>query len=670
MRQRLEGRSAVRVTLPCTAAGFEAELWPGWQREGLRIPAAHGIVAPGGIEVSVWMADARVLLPATLEGDDREGLARFSSLAEALVEDLVRAPEHALLPAGDPLVVLDPCVSIAPDRKPTMHLLLHAALDTIMVVPEGDGLLDLVECLREPTSVAKVAEAFDDAPLVQQVIGTLAQHGFVHALDDASAGAPDFSRRRHRSAPYLAGRQRARLELPLGALDGAGGLLERVREDAWPPVVVLHAAELGAFHRTLDELAAARRDGSLRLHDIIVSTADEAISPALAASLFGLGARVYFGRGERWSEPTASEVALVAAGVSTTRRVRVRAAELAEPDGLEPLAMRAREDRLAGLSLELALDEPATSAELIEPFLREVARLDESLGDAELANLASDEEALGNEAARAGTLAERGAAPETFASRLRDAHLRALGQKLRKRENRVLWAQVPQAEDLWVKSREDLLPNNPELLGLRPGATVVDFCGGMGRVARRMEPNVGPSGTIISIENEDLIVERARRFAAEAGRGNIQFRKGLAQRVALPDAFADAAINEWTGVIWQLGLGPAMLSEMARVVKPGGRVAVTHRLVILRLDDLLRPTSAIANIYRQVMDAFAAANLEILEERVWGQKLPQFKGAPLAWLVEEYLPRIYPLLDGRYEKLASDRADTYLTVIGRRPDSG
>ncbi|MEX1364710.1 MAG: methyltransferase domain-containing protein [Nannocystaceae bacterium] len=668
MITRLQGRSAAHVRVPSSAERFASAPWRQWADHGLRLPAAADIARSGPFEVTLQTHDGAVLLPATLaEWDGPDAIVRFTALAHALVEDFARAPDLEAGLGDDPFVVLDPSVTVEPDRKETMHLLLCGAFDTTMVVPEGDGLLDLVEGLREPVPVSELVEGYDDQALVLAVIDNLAAGGLLHRMPESSPDVPDFSHLRHRRAPHLRGRQRVRLEERLDAVGDVAGLLERVGDRPVPAVLVLHGAELSPYHGLFRELAEARREGALRLHDLVISTTDEGVAPAVAASLFQLGARIYLGPGPRWVEPTPSEASLLAAGVSVLRRVWLSPAELLEPPLLEQLAQRMQDARLAGASIEMPLQEASLSPEIIEGCVREVGQLNLRLGDVELADLASDEEVLGNEPARSGTLAERGEPPGSKLGQLRHAHLRAVSRKLRKRENRVLWAQVPEAEELWVKAAEDLLPNAPGLLGLEPGCTVVDMCGGMGRVARRLEPSVGPRGTIVSIEREDLIVHRARRFVAQAGLGNVQFRKGLAQRVALPDGFADAVVNEWTGAVWQLGLGPAMLREMARVVRPGGRVAVTHRLVVLRLDDLLHPRSMIPNIYRMVMDAFAATDLEIVEQRVWGQTLPQFYGAPLRWLVEEYLPRIYDLLGGTYDKRASDRADTYLTVIARRP---
>ena len=136
------------------------------------------------------------------------------------------------------------------------------------------------------------------------------------------------------------------------------------------------------------------------------------------------------------------------------------------------------------------------------------------------------------------------------------------------------WSQSPRSRTGWC-APQDLLPNSPELLGVGGGSTIVDLCGGFGRVARRLSPAAGVDGTVISIEKRRFVVERARRYALEGNFTNLQFRVGLADRLPLPDGVMDAAVNEWTRAIWELGLGPAMVSEMARVVRTGGRAAVT-----------------------------------------------------------------------------------------------
>jgi len=187
-------------------------------------------------------------------------------------------------------------------------------------------------------------------------------------------------------------------------------------------------------------------------------------------------------------------------------------------------------------------------------------------------------------------------------------------------------------------------------------------------VARRLSPAVGAEGRIISIEMLRCLSDRARHYACERGFANLEFRPGLAQRLPLPNGIADAAVNEWTGGIWELGLGPAMVREMARVVRPGGRIAVTHRLVRIPLDRLAEPWVQYDAIYDWVRSAFACPELTILSERIWGQIAPSLIGERANLWRKQYLPCAIDPHDFIYEHEtdAGAHADVYLTILAER----
>jgi SAM-dependent methyltransferase len=312
----------------------------------------------------------------------------------------------------------------------------------------------------------------------------------------------------------------------------------------------------------------------------------------------------------------------------------------------------------------------------IAGVLDAVRALEEVLGDVMVMDMPSDEVLLGN-AARAPLAVDR----SEVTRRLRLAYLRWRLPIVKSFEGEFVWPQVPEVEDKWIRPSDDLLPNHPELLGLGPGSSIVDVCGGLGRVARRLAPAIGPDGVIVSIELRRVMTERARRFACERNLTNLQFRPGLAQRLPLPDSSVDAAVNEWTGVIWVLGLGPAMVNEMARVVRPGGRIAVTHRLVQLRLSTLDQPWVQYKDIYRQVRDAFQHPELTIVAERVWGQTVPSVAGENRRDWLEQYLPRLVTSTGGtlRHEDgnqegngdvdPSATIADVFLTLVAERRPS-
>jgi SAM-dependent methyltransferase len=119
---------------------------------------------------------------------------------------------------------------------------------------------------------------------------------------------------------------------------------------------------------------------------------------------------------------------------------------------------------------------------------------------------------------------------------------------------------------------------NPFSLGaLQPGERVVDVGSGAGLdslIAARM---VGPAGRVIGVDMTPAMLARARTAAAEAGRPNVEFRQGYAEALPVPDGWADVVISN--GVLNLMPDKPAALREMARVLRPGGRLQIGDILV-------------------------------------------------------------------------------------------
>jgi arsenite methyltransferase len=89
---------------------------------------------------------------------------------------------------------------------------------------------------------------------------------------------------------------------------------------------------------------------------------------------------------------------------------------------------------------------------------------------------------------------------------------------------------------------------------------------------------VGPSGTAYGLDMTDEMLALARRNAADAGVANVHFLKGVIEQIPLPADSVDVVISN---CVINLSVDkPAVLTEIARVLKPGGRIGLTLLPVI------------------------------------------------------------------------------------------
>jgi SAM-dependent methyltransferase len=108
---------------------------------------------------------------------------------------------------------------------------------------------------------------------------------------------------------------------------------------------------------------------------------------------------------------------------------------------------------------------------------------------------------------------------------------------------------------------------------LHEGETVLDLGSGAGADVLISARRVGATGRAIGLDMTDEMLELARANAAEAGVENAEFRKGYIEEIPLPDGSVDVVISNC--VINLAADKRKVLAEAARVLRPGGRFAVS-----------------------------------------------------------------------------------------------
>jgi arsenite methyltransferase len=160
--------------------------------------------------------------------------------------------------------------------------------------------------------------------------------------------------------------------------------------------------------------------------------------------------------------------------------------------------------------------------------------------------------------------------------------------------------------------------NPTAIASLDEGETVLDLGSGAGGDVLISARRVGSSGKAFGLDMTDEMLELARANAHEAGLDNVEFLKGYIEQIPLPDRAVDVVISNC--VINLSGDKQQVLREAARVLRPGGRFAVSDVIADEDMDDATKSdmaqwTGCIAGALTKLefTDALQRAGFEAIE---------------------------------------------------------
>ncbi|UMG91623.1 arsenite methyltransferase [Nocardioides sp. TF02-7] len=174
--------------------------------------------------------------------------------------------------------------------------------------------------------------------------------------------------------------------------------------------------------------------------------------------------------------------------------------------------------------------------------------------------------------------------------------------------------------------------NPTAVAALRPGERVLDLGSGGGIDVLLSARRVGETGFAYGVDMTDEMLDLARANAAKAGATNVEFLKGTIEDVPLPDAAVDVVISN---CVINLSVDkPKVITEMHRVLVPGGRIGISDVVA----EDHLSPAEraergsyvgciAGALSRREYLDGLAAAGFVDAEVEFTHEAAPGMHGA-------------------------------------------
>jgi arsenite methyltransferase len=172
---------------------------------------------------------------------------------------------------------------------------------------------------------------------------------------------------------------------------------------------------------------------------------------------------------------------------------------------------------------------------------------------------------------------------------------------------------------------------------LHEGDTVLDLGSGGGIDVLLSARRVGPSGTVYGLDMTDEMLALAQKNAREAGVSNAHFLKGQIEAIPLPADSIDVVISNC--VVNLSTDKSAVLGEVARVLRPGGRIGISDIVA----EDRLTPED------RAARGSFVGCVAGALSETEFRRGLED------AGLVDIEVERTHPVADGMHSAIVRAR---------------
>jgi SAM-dependent methyltransferase len=172
---------------------------------------------------------------------------------------------------------------------------------------------------------------------------------------------------------------------------------------------------------------------------------------------------------------------------------------------------------------------------------------------------------------------------------------------------------------------------------LHEGDTVLDLGSGGGIDVLLSARRVGPSGTVYGLDMTDEMLALAQQNARDAGVSNVHFLKGLIEAIPLPADSVDVVISNC--VVNLSTDKPAVLGEIARVLRPGGRIGISDIVA----EDRLTPED------RAARGSFVGCVAGALSETEYRRGLED------AGLANIEVERTHPVADGMHSAIVRAR---------------